>query len=248
MTGVERPDPLLRLDATAEAIAGLRDVFAAEEPLSDVLARVAQTAVRAIPDADAVSITVISGDAGSPPVSTDERIIALDRVQQESGRGPCMQTAQERRPVRVEIAATDGNRWPEFAEQAKKLGVRACLSAPLLIDDRKPKLVGSLTVYSYTASAFDPFDEGLIRLYTVTAGQAITNARRWQKIRDTVGSLERALTSRAEIEQAKGALMAIHSCTADEAFERLVSGSQKQNVKLHEVARQLLARLRRPEE
>jgi len=247
MTAAERPDPLLRLDATAEAIAGLRDVFAAEEPLSDVLVRVAQTAVRAIPDADAVSITVISGNAGSTPASTDERLIALDRLQLESGQGPCMQAAQERRPVRVEIAAADGNRWPEFGENAKKLGVRACLSAPLLVDDGEPELVGSLNVYSYTASAFDPFDEGLIRLYTVTAGQAITNARRWQKTRDTVSSLERALTSRAEIDQAKGALMAIHGCTADAAFERLVSISQKQHVKLHEVARQVLTSIRRPE-
>lgn len=248
MTGAERPDPLLRLDATADAIAGLRDVFAAEEPLSDVLARVAQTAMRAIPDADAVSITVISGDAWSTPASTDERLIALDRLQLESGRGPCIQAVQGCRPVRVEIAATDGDRWPEFAEKAKKLGVRACLSAPLLVDDGAPELVGSLNVYSYTASAFDPFDEGLIRLYTVTAGQAITNARRWQKTRDTVGSLERALTSRAEIDQAKGALMAIHGCTADEAFERLVSASQKQHIKLHEVARGVLAWLRRPDE
>jgi AmiR/NasT family two-component response regulator len=63
-----------------------------------------------------------------------------------------------------------------------------------------------------------------------------------------VGSLERALTSRAEIDHAKGALMAIHGCTADEGFERLVSGSQDQNAKLHEVAHQLLGRLRRPEE
>ncbi|MCA2312453.1 GAF and ANTAR domain-containing protein [Mycobacterium intracellulare subsp. chimaera] len=241
---------MLRLDATAEAVAGLRDVFAAEEPLSDVLARVAQAGVRAIPDADAVSITVISSGSAcsTPAASTDERLIALDRVQQESGRGPCIQAAQGRRPVRVETAAVEGDRWPEFAEKAKKLGVRACLSAPLLVDDGEPEFVGSLNVYSYTASAFDPFDEGLIRLYTVTAGQAITNARRWQKTRDTVGSLERALNSRAEIDQAKGALMAIHGCTADEAFERLVSGSQDQNVKLHEVAHQLLGRLRRPEE
>ncbi|WP_407688157.1 ANTAR domain-containing protein [Mycobacterium sp. HUMS_1102779] len=247
--GAERPDPLLRLDATAEAISGLRDVFAAEEPVGNVLARVAQIALRAIPDADAVSITVISdGSACSTQVSTDERIMALDRVQQEFGRGPCMQAAQQRRPVRVEIAAADGDRWPEFAAQAKKLGVRACLSAPLLVDDAEPELVGSLNVYSYTASAFDPFDEGLVRLYTVTAGQAIINARRWQKTRDTVVSLERALTSRAEIDQAKGALMAIHGCDADEAFQRLVRGSQEQNVKLHEVARQLLGRLRRPGE
>jgi ANTAR domain/GAF domain len=246
MTGAERPDPLVRLDATAEAIADLRDVFAAEEPLNDVLVRVAQTAAGAIPDADAVSITVLNGGSRSTPVSTDERIIALDHLQQESGRGPCIQAAEGRKPQRVEIATA--HQWPEFADKAKELGVRACLSAPLLVGDGEPELVGSLNVYSYTASAFDPFDEGLMRLYTVTAGQAITNSRRWQKTRDTVTSLERALTSRAEIDEAKGALMAIHGCTADEAFQRLVSESQDRHIKLHEVARELLAWLRRARE
>jgi ANTAR domain/GAF domain len=243
MTSAQRPDPLLRLDATADAIADLRDVFAAEEPLNDVLARVAQTAARAVPDADALSITVLSGDTRSTPVSTDERIVELDHLQQDSGRGPCIEAAEGRKPVRVEIATAD--RWPEFAHRAMELGVRACLSAPLVVGDGEPELVGSLNVYSYTASAFDPFDEGLLRLYTVTAGQAIANARRWQMTRDTVTSLERALISRAEIDQAKGALMAIHGCSADEAFQRLVSESQERNIKLHQVARQLLAWLHR---
>lgn len=239
MTAAERPDPLLRLGTTADAIADLRDVFAAEEPLTDVLRRVAHTAARAIPDADAVSITAVNGDARSTPASTDERIAVLDHLQQESGQGPCIQSAEGREPVRVQIATA--HRWPEFVEEAKRLGVRACLSAPLLVGEDEPELVGSLNVYSYTASAFDPFDEGLMQLYTVTAGQAITNARRWQQTRDTVTNLERALVSRAEIDQAKGALMAMHGCTADEAFQRLVSGSQEQNTKLYEVARQLLA-------
>src|SRR6185503_7482240 len=37
--------PLARLVTTAAAIEGLRDLFAAEEPLDDIVARVAETAV-----------------------------------------------------------------------------------------------------------------------------------------------------------------------------------------------------------
>ena len=39
------PEPLARLVTTAEAIESLRDLFAAEEPLDDIAARVAETAV-----------------------------------------------------------------------------------------------------------------------------------------------------------------------------------------------------------
>ncbi|BBZ06369.1 transcriptional regulator [Mycolicibacterium doricum] len=237
-----RPDPLARLDATAEAVAALRDIFAAEEPLDDVLARVAGTAARAIPDADAVSITVLTGDSPRTAAYTDERILELDRSQYESGRGPCIESARHQRPVHVEIG--DGTTpWPEFAEAARRSGIRASLSVPLLVGDDQPEIVGSLNVYSYTAPAFDPFDEGLMRLYTASAGQAITNARRWQQSRDTIAHLERALTSRAVIDQAKGALMAVHGCTAEQAFGRLVEESQRRNIKVHDIARELMASL-----
>jgi hypothetical protein len=44
---LELVEPLARLVTTAEAIEGLRDLFAAEEPLDDMAARVAQTPVAA---------------------------------------------------------------------------------------------------------------------------------------------------------------------------------------------------------
>src|SRR3954470_19518939 len=157
MTSSERPDPLTRLDATSEAITSLRDIFAVEEPLDDVLRRVAHTAARAVSDADAVSITVLNGHNRRTPACTDERVLRLDHLQQESGRGPCIQAAQERKPVRLQIK--DAQHWPEFADMAQRIGVRACLSVPLLIGDGEPELVGSLNIYSYTVAAFDPFDE-----------------------------------------------------------------------------------------
>lgn len=50
--------PLARLATTAQAIEELRDLFATEESLDDIAARVADTAAAAIPCADAVSINM----------------------------------------------------------------------------------------------------------------------------------------------------------------------------------------------
>lgn len=143
------------------------------------------------------------------------------------------------------MIGAEHQRWPEFVDAAKQVGIRASLSVPLLVGglDDEQDLVGSLNIYSYTASAFDPFDEGLMRLYTVAAGQAITNAGRWQHSRETVTQLEQALTSRTDIDMAKGALIALHACDPDEAFARLVHESQRRNIKLRDVAIELLARL-----
>ncbi|MDJ0107687.1 hypothetical protein QM646_14785, partial [Rhodococcus erythropolis] len=46
------------LDTLAEAIAGLRSNLNTDEHLDSMLQRLAETAVKALPDADAVSVTV----------------------------------------------------------------------------------------------------------------------------------------------------------------------------------------------
>ncbi len=241
---IDLVEPLARLVTTADAIEGLRDLFAAEEPLDDIAARVAETTVAAIPYADAVSITVLSWPDARSAACTDDRALELDLQQYASGRGPSLEAAWQRAPVRA-VIGENRQRWPEFVEAAQKVGIRASLSVPLLIGgiNEAQELVGSLNIYSQTAAAFDPFDAQLMRLYTVAAGQAITNAGRWQHSRETVTQLETALTSRSDIDMAKGALMALHGCDPGEAFARLVDESQRRNIKVRDVAVELLARL-----
>ena len=85
----ERPDVLDRLNAAAAAIESLNAVVMADKSLDDVLHGVAAYAVNAVVGADAVSITVID-----PPLRTvactDEDVLALDREQYASRRGPCL--------------------------------------------------------------------------------------------------------------------------------------------------------------
>jgi AmiR/NasT family two-component response regulator len=54
------------------------------------------------------------------------------------------------------------------------------------------------------------------------------------------------MASRAVIEQAKGMLMVQHGVDADGAFDLLRQGSQRENVKLREVARRLVETAVRP--
>lgn len=55
-------------------------------------------------------------------------------------------------------------------------------------------------------------------------------------LRDEVEGLKVALQSRATIEQAKGVLMGAQHCRPDEAFDLLVKASQRENIKLREIA------------
>ncbi|MFS8103113.1 GAF and ANTAR domain-containing protein [Lentzea alba] len=245
----DRPDPVERLDETADALEVLRDAFTGEESLEDALRRLAETAARAILDADAVTVSVLTQDQPRTAAATDERLIEIDEKQYSADRGPCLEAARTLTIVRA-VVGEHRDEWPEFEAAAADCGIRAYLSVPVVLpasERSEARHVGSLNVYSHTAAAFDPFDEGLMRLFTTAASATITSAQRWQRSREHIEHMERALVSRAVIDQAKGVLMAAHQCTADEAFRMLVERSQQENVKLRDVAQNLLETVTRSE-
>lgn len=241
----ERPDPVERLDEATAALEALREGFSLAEPLSEILKRLADSATRAIPDADGVTITVLTDDGVYTAAATEEHLIEIDQVQYTANRGPCLQAATTREAIRA-VVGEHHDAWPEFETAARRLGMCAYLSVPLLVTSTDgDRLVGSLNMYSVTASAFDPFDESLMRLFTTAVCAAITSSQLWQDTRNRLTQLETAMHSRAEIEQAKGMFMAVHGCSADEAFAMLVERSQTQNTKLREVVRSMLASVRK---
>lgn len=238
----ERPDLLARLDETAEALTVLRDALSLEEPLDAVLLRLAETAAIATTDADAVTVSVITSKRPRTAAATDTSLVDIDEEQYRANRGPCLESARTLTAVRA-VVGEHLDLWPEFEAAAARHGICAYLSVPLVLpasDRAEAEHVGSLNIYSGSTSAFDPFDEGLMRLFTTAASAAISNAHRWQRSREHIQQLEHALVTRGVIDQAKGVLMAVHSCTADEAFAMLVKRSQHENVKLRDVAKSLL--------
>lgn len=242
----ERPDVVHRLDAVLEAIKSLNGILATEESLHNVLQRVAGNAVAAVADADAVSITVLRDAGWHTVASTDEHVLALDAEQYRANRGPCLEATQTRQPVRVAVATQDP-RWPEFTAASRQRGVHATLSIPLVIasPEGDDELVGSLNAYSRQSTVFDVVDEKLLSLYTDAAVEAVVHARRWSRMQDTVTQLQEALVSRSDIDQAKGALRVLNGGSAEEAFATLVARSQRANVKLRDLARQIMDDLSR---
>ncbi len=243
-------DPVLpaRLDEVSETLERLVDLLEDSDGLAAALGRLAQTALWAIHDADAVSVTVLGEDGPQTVACTSPDVLPIDRGQYASGEGPCLEAARTRQLVRVTVEDVV-ERWPAFAAAAETARVRAYLSAPLVFpaaNDRAEEVVGSLNVYGYTPEAFTTVDAALGRLLTATAVAAIGNGRRYLQSLRLSEQLQQALASRAEIDQAKGALMAIHGIDADEAFARLVAQSQERNIKVIGIAREFLRTLRLP--
>ncbi|MFI2431926.1 ANTAR domain-containing response regulator [Streptomyces sp. NPDC018693] len=65
---------------------------------------------------------------------------------------------------------------------------------------------------------------------------ALERAEQLHGLRQEVEQLRQAMASRPVIDQARGVLMAVHSCTPDEAWDILREASQLSNTKLRTVA------------
>ena len=106
--------------------------------------------------------------------------------------------------------------------------------------------LGSFNLYGRARSAFDTLDAEILELLTTTVSRTLGDFARFKSARDVADSIQRALQTRAPIEQAKGILMALHGVDADEAFDLLRRESQATNTRLHTVATELVTRLSAP--
>ena len=240
---IDEHAPAALLDEASEALEELAGVLADDQSLESVLQQLSESAARVIPEAENVGVTVLTPDGPITAAATDHKVVSVDADQYAAGDGPCLEATRLRKPVRVSVHE-GRERWPDFAIAAERAGVRAYLSVPIVLAEED--VLGALNIYSSDEHAFDPFDEALLRLFVTAASTAITAFRRYERSRSLVEHLQQALVSRGDIDQAKGVLMGAYGITADEAFARLVTESQQHNTKLREVARNLLASVRRP--
>jgi GAF domain-containing protein len=128
-------------------------------------------------------------------------------------------------------------RWPAYVERASKHGARSSLSIPLSAEGGN---FGAMNLYSRQPDAFTSEAVALAEIFASHASQASQVASAFFRHRDLAEQMREAMRSRAVIEQAKGVLMARHKVTADAAFDLLREASQRMNVKLRQIAQQVV--------
>jgi len=232
-------DVVGQVDDVTDALTTLCDLLDEQEDLSAALHRVCQQAVHAIGEADFASVTLLGADQPYVAASTGDHVHRIDHLQYQAGDGPCVEAAKTREVVRVTVRDVV-DRWPDFANSSVEAGIGSYLCAPLFVDDEHH---GSLNLYHSDHHGFSGLEAALLRLYTASAEAALHSAHRHQRARGNIERLERALTSRAVIDQAKGIIMGAHRIPADEAFDMLVDRSQRENVKLNQLAARFVAEI-----
>jgi GAF domain-containing protein len=182
-------------------------------------------------------VTLLHDGHPTTAACTDQRVYRIDADQFPAGAGPCLQAASTGQIVRVEVEAA-GERWPEFTSSALDAGVASYLSAPLVVDSQH---AGALNLYGLHPHGFREFESVLLELYVTAVEAALRATSRYLAARRQASQLRTALVSRAVIDQAKGIIMGARGISAEDAFQVLVEQSQRENVKLHDIATRLVA-------
>jgi GAF domain-containing protein len=220
------------------SLAALSRFFVGDGTLQDTLTRVAQYAEQAVPAASMTGITMLVEGRARTAVFTDDTAPEIDTVQYETGVGPCLDAFRHKQVFVIDDTTKD-DRWGPFNEAAAAHGIRSTLSIPLVANYEG---VGALNFYAPEPNGFSEDDVVVGSQFGAQAAIVLANAQAYWDAHQLSQNLATAMQSRAVIEQAKGILMGVQRCSADEAFEILVRVSQRENRKLREIAHDMVTR------
>lgn len=223
------------LEALPGALTELAGLAAEIRDVQDVLSHAAEICRRTLKGAE-VSIQVGAPDQPEVISSTSRLPQVVDGAQMTAGEGPALSAFATRTVVTSADLRADG-RWPRLV-RALPEGRVSVVVAPVEMGQR---LVGTLNVYRDEVP-LEPWVEQAAELLAATLG-AVFHELDLNAELDRLGEdMQRALSSRAVIEQAKGVIMAQEGCGPDEAFEHLSEVSSQQERKVRDVARDIVER------
>ncbi len=209
--------------------------------LGELLSQVAMYAANAIPGADGAGVTLLRVDrpdnrvealAASHPFVTE-----IDEIQYVTvNEGPCITAALERRTVRS--GSLGGEKmWPHFGPRVGRLGVHSALSLPLLLPGQ---VVGAINVYARGKDVFGDHAQRLGELFAAPAAVAVHNAHTLSQAVALTTRLQTALAGRPVIDEAVGLIRSRTGATSVQAREQLREMSQREHVKMIDVAQHLV--------
>jgi GAF domain-containing protein len=201
------------------SIAELQAVLLGTASIDGFLQELASLAARELGEGLSCGITLQPNGKPLTVASSDASASQVDELQYGLDYGPCLTSLRQGELIRVEDLASD-HRWADYAVRALAHGVRSSLSMPLAAQERT---VGALNLYSDRPHFFGEAQTRLAERFAQDATIAVAS-----------------LASRAVIDQAIGVIMAEQRCDAASAFAILRAASQNRNIKLRQIAEQII--------
>jgi hypothetical protein len=212
------------------AMAQIAEALKRPDSTEQTLLTLTRGAASAVPGVDHASISIGWRDGRLETVAaTDELIERLDARQYELREGPCYAAATSD-TLQVSYDLARDPRWPNYGPCAAELGVNAQM-AVLLIENGTGR--SAMNLYAAGAHEFTRESVEMAELFASHAALALDAV-------EIVGSLSRAVATRQVIGEAVGVIMERYQIDSQRAFAFLTRTSQQSNVKLRDVAAQIV--------
>jgi GAF domain-containing protein len=214
----------------ATALARASETINESRSFEDTLDAIVHATRASLPEFPHVSISLRRGDGTfETAAGTDQLVWELDGVQYELGEGPCVQ-AVEHEPVVVVPTLRHEQRWPAYVPAVVTQGVRSQLAVRLFSNNRH---IAGLNLYSTEHDEVEQSSAETALLFATHAAIILGHAQQEEQ-------LNQALASRKVIGQAIGIVMERYRIDADRAFQFLLRASSSSNIKLRDVAEEIV--------
>jgi GAF domain-containing protein len=217
------PAGLELAQALTEAAQRLHETSAPDSTLDTAV----RLAVDLVPGADHAGISVIERDDRRSTLAWTDDVVRTAEEDDDPGAG---HRPYWHRLWTAPVAEVEDSENGEGDDALAGLGLRSVLSLRLRADRRRLTV---LTAYARKPRAFDETALQIGRLFTAHVGIALDSAT----VRE---QLTEAMRTRDLIGQATGILMERLDIDAAGAFDSLVRASQRENVKLRDLARRIV--------
>lgn len=171
--------------------------------------------------------------------STSEESQLVEVLQREAGAGPCVECFQTGTVVTVNDIQDLGDRWPDFKDAALSQGFRSVHAIPLRVRGRT---IGALNLFGNTPGAMTAEDASIGQALADVATISILQERAIREAGVVNDQLQRALTTRILIEQAKGVVAQLSNVDMHESFTRIRNHARRNHLTLHDTAAMIVDR------
>jgi hypothetical protein len=221
----------------ATTFVDLADTLVADFDVIDFLNTLVTRSVELL-DADAAGIMLADYDGGlNVMASSAEEARLLELYELQNNEGPCLDCFHTGRPVLRDDLPAMRSSWPAFTEQLQGLGFRSAQALPMRL---REETIGALNLFRIAPGGLSEADLGIGQAMADVATVGLIQERALAASELLATQLQTALTSRIQLEQAKGMLAQRTGLPMVEVFELMRTYARRRGHRLSDVAARII--------
>lgn len=237
---VNAPRDTARTEQIVRAFTGLTDVLVSDYDVTELLQQLVDYYVTLLGASAAGLLIVDRRGALRLTVASDERVEPLELLQLRQRQGPCVECFDQGRPVSGPDLSRDRNRWPRFTTAVLDQGYRAVHALPLRLGGHT---LGAMNLFYAAPFALSGEQARIAQTLANLATVGILQHYPTQADAAPDQQLDAVLTARATIAQARGLLAETGNLTSTEAMRALRGYAQAHDLRLGQLADDLVRRV-----